>query len=479
MNKDYKSVLTEKIRECNESSDYFVFADTELSKNYSKNKSFKILSQDLKNSLNSLLDNNESPFYNIEFSDVIYLEVSEGKNVWIRVNKKNLSGKKIENNTLCLLRKDYTFLTSEKDLLYNFGGPNLQLGTKLIAIKQIDTEVQKFNINHHELLIDYLFILPDNCHCEIKPTGHPDNDFLYSNHIQFCLDTIEKVNNFKDEIISQIRIKAQLLKHKKQIIQEIQNYSQTKGLIETELSSVLGDNWREELKGLLRETDVNYYKGEFLKLIDLKVESKTQDTETRQKTEEEIRKEREILSGEKEQENLNNEKQKDEKANPYNQNNNNPSPEKDKQTSTNSLPSPIDIQNHYNSDKDKLVIENNPTLTDSKEKQQANEFLKIVISGELLVKKGQINPKVLTKLITEKKNNTSLYQLLNKESRIDKVISELENIQKDSSNKSLYKNKINNKIPLGFVIGSTFFVITVIVLRTTFWIKRKKIINDR
>ncbi|KLL01596.1 MAG: hypothetical protein MRERC_6c016 [Mycoplasmataceae bacterium RC_NB112A] len=87
-----------------------------------------------------------------------------------------------------------------------------------------------------------------------------------------------------------------MLNHKKQIIQEIINYSQNKGLTENELNNTLENEWKENLKYLLRESDVNYYKSEFLKLIDRKAESKIQDEETRKKTEEENEKERERLA---------------------------------------------------------------------------------------------------------------------------------------------------------------------------------------
>lgn len=162
-----------------------------------------------------------------------------------------------------------------------------------------------------------------------------------------------------------------------------------------------------------------------------------------------------------------------------NQTNNNPSPE-EKETSNNPLPSPTEIQNNYNSDKDKSEIENNSNLTSPEQKDQANKLLKIVISAELLIKKKQFNSEILTKLITEKKNNTSLYQLLNKESRIDKVISKLESIQQQSqkhNNKSLVKNQDNDQIPTGIIVICGAFLllglgmVTMVVRKKT----RKKV----
>ncbi|CAI2186589.1 19927_t:CDS:2, partial [Funneliformis geosporum] len=139
------------------------------------------------------------------------------------------------------------------------------------------------------------------------------------------------------------------------------------------------------------------------------------------------------------------ERQKDEETNLRNQINDNLSPIKDNSSNSNFLPSSTDIQNHYNSDKDKSEIENNPNLITPEQKVQANELLKIVISGELLIKKKRFNREILTKLITEKKNNTFLYQLLNKESRIDKVISKLESIQQSQKKKYLWEIGIKNK----------------------------------
>src|SRR5437763_1429052 len=82
-------------------------------------------------------------------------------------------------------------------------------------------------------------------------------------------------------------------------------------------------------------------------------------------------------------------------------------------------------------------------------------LLKLIIIAESLVKKKQFNSSILTKLLNEKKHNTSLHQLLNKEGRIDEVIQQLESIQQSQKkgNKSVKHNKPNNKLPAGVIWG--------------------------
>ena len=146
--------------------------------------------------------------------------------------------------------------------------------------------------------------------------------------------------------------------------------------------------------------------------------------------------------------------------------NNNPSNSKP------SLPSPADIQNSYNSDKAKTEITNNSNLTDKQAKQKAEALLKITITAELISQKGQFNQEILTKLLNEKKQNTPLYQLLNKEKRIDKVISQLEKLTQQNNPAT-----DNNSFPAGIIIllfSFSFLIvgIRIIALRKKFW-KRK------
>ena len=78
-----------------------------------------------------------------------------------------------------------------------------------------------------------------------------------------------------------------------------------------------------------------------------------------------------------------------------------------------------------------------------------------------MIKKKQFNPEILTKLITEKKNNTSLYQLLNKEGRVDRVINQLENIQQKDNNKSVgnNQNQRDNKITAKIIVGIVILLV--------------------
>ncbi|CAG8682565.1 5367_t:CDS:2, partial [Ambispora leptoticha] len=130
---------------------------------------------------------------------------------------------------------------------------------------------------------------------------------------------------------------------------------------------------------------------------------------------------------------------------------NDPSPNQDqpadnnpKQNPNNFLPSNTDIQNNYNSDKDKSTIDNNPTLTTPEQKVQAQELLKLIITAELLVKERKFNPETLSQLKKEKEQNTLAYQLLNQEGRIEQAISQLQSIQKKLKNKD---KKVGNHQP--------------------------------
>ncbi|KLL04127.1 MAG: hypothetical protein MRERV_27c014 [Mycoplasmataceae bacterium RV_VA103A] len=130
---------------------------------------------------------------------------------------------------------------------------------------------------------------------------------------------------------------------------------------------------------------------------------------------------------------------------PTNPNNNpeqphqSPTPPNNNETS-NPLPTPETIQNHYNQDKDRSLVENNST--DEEQKQANQELLNLIITAELLIKDNQFNPDTLSQLLKEKEQNTEAYQLLKE--RIEQVINELTNLQqKQNKNNDVEVN--NNK----------------------------------
>lgn len=127
----------------------------------------------------------------------------------------------------------------------------------------------------------------------------------------------------------------------------------------------------------------------------------------------------------------------------------------------NPLPSPTDIQTNYNSDKDKQNIDNNPDLTNSEQKEQANELLKLIITAELLVKEKKFNSETLSKLKKEREQNNSICQILNKEGRVDKVIKDLESIEQSqkNNNNSGDKKQADKKIPNKIIWGGIFLII--------------------
>ncbi|KLL01594.1 MAG: hypothetical protein MRERC_6c014 [Mycoplasmataceae bacterium RC_NB112A] len=121
-------VLEEEIKKENQkfSSKFFTFNGKDLKKEWRLEEKYKIVSPELRTTLNSLLDKS---FSTIIFSDRKYLEIGEGSNNWIRINKKDLLNREAKNDTLSLLWTDYT-LISEKQLPYNFGGADYQRGVK-------------------------------------------------------------------------------------------------------------------------------------------------------------------------------------------------------------------------------------------------------------------------------------------------------------------------------------------------------------
>ncbi|MCE8164146.1 MAG: hypothetical protein I3274_08165 [Candidatus Moeniiplasma glomeromycotorum] len=187
-------------------------------------------------------------------------------------------------------------------------------------------------------------------------------------------------------------------------------------------------------------------------------------------------------------------KENGETNNPTNQNQNSPispsdkenvPPEKGKDNpkDNSSLPSQPNNKNQENFDKNKPEKENNSNPSPN-EKEQDQEFLKVINEAELLIKKKKFNSKILTKLIAEKKQNSSLYQSLNKDGKIDKLIRELENIQQaqKNSNKSVREKKnrpspptsLSTKIFLGIGISCIIIFGLIIIFQRAIKRKNKK-----
>ena len=121
-------------------------------------------------------------------------------------------------------------------------------------------------------------------------------------------------------------------------------------------------------------------------------------------------------------------------------------------------------------------------LTDEKEKTKAKELLRELITAENLVKENQFDSEILSKLLTEKENNTTAYQIINQEGRGDKIIGQLENIQSsqsqnnnNSSSKNPNSDKDKNSLTRIILFGSLFLAVVIViwVVMTTRW-KNKK-----
>ncbi|MCE8163994.1 MAG: hypothetical protein I3274_07385 [Candidatus Moeniiplasma glomeromycotorum] len=189
-----------------------------------------------------------------------------------------------------------------------------------------------------------------------------------------------------------------------------------------------------------------------------------------------------------------NQNPKKETNNPTNQKQNNPAPKLDKNNSSpekgkgsldnSSIPS-TNNQNQSNHDKDNNPKKENNSNPTSSENQQDQEFLKVINEAELLIKKKKFNSKILTKLIAEKKQNSSLYQSLNKDGKIDKLIRELENIQqaqnksRSGGNKSVKNNRNDNKFPKEMIFIGIFSILLIIIGLGILVIGRKKKVKNK
>jgi hypothetical protein len=147
-------------------------------------------------------------------------------------------------------------------------------------------------------------------------------------------------------------------------------------------------------------------------------------------------------------------------------NKNNPSlPPQPNQKSNSPLPSNTEVQSHYNSDQAKSVIDNNPDLTDSEQKELAQEILKLIITAELLVKEQKFNPDTLTKLVQEREQNTPSYQLLNKNNRVDKAVEALEKAQKKSTAKDNTIPSLTTNLLIGGGIVTLISVFLILIIK--------------
>jgi hypothetical protein len=54
----------------------------------------------------------------------------------------------------------------------------------LAEIRNLRLEKEK---SIEDIEINYLKILPTNCHCEIKEIGNQENFYLFRNHLEKCL----------------------------------------------------------------------------------------------------------------------------------------------------------------------------------------------------------------------------------------------------------------------------------------------------
>ncbi|KLL04401.1 MAG: hypothetical protein MRERV_23c002 [Mycoplasmataceae bacterium RV_VA103A] len=160
---------------------------------------------------------------------------------------------------------------------------------------------------------------------------------------------------------------------------------------------------------------------------------------------------------------------------PTNPNNNpeqphqSPTPPNNNETS-NPLPTPETIQNHYNQDKDRSLVENNST--DEEQKQANQELLNLIITAELLIKDNQFNPDTLSQLLKEKEQNTEAYQLLKE--RIEQVINELSSLQQ-SQNKNNESVANNNKSDISPIkIFTIIGIIGVIIMASLVVFKKAK-----
>jgi hypothetical protein len=115
----------------------------------------------------------------------------------------------------------------------------------------------------------------------------------------------------------------------------------------------------------------------------------------------------------------------------------------------------------------------NPNLPNQEEQPEVSEvqeILEIINTAKNLVKENQFNPEILSKLLTERDNNTFAYQIISQEGKGEELINQLEGIrssQSQNNNNSSSKNpnpdKDKNSLTRIILFGSLFLAIIAVV----------------
>lgn len=141
----------------------------------------------------------------------------------------------------------------------------------------------------------------------------------------------------------------------------------------------------------------------------------------------------------------------------------------------NNLPILQEINRRYQNDKQKNTIITSSELKEEKEKQLVEQFLKKIIEAEIYIEKQQSDPQLLGVLLLLEKDYPNIYQLLNKEGRVGRVIKNLEEAEQKEQNQKNNQRPNNNffLFPALLIGGTVIFLVGLLVIIKGYLRKKK------
>ncbi|CAG8606158.1 4755_t:CDS:2, partial [Ambispora gerdemannii] len=126
------------------------------------------------------------------------------------------------------------------------------------------------------------------------------------------------------------------------------------------------------------------------------------------------------------------------------------------------LPTAEEINEQYQKDSEREEIINSPILKKPEEKVQVQEYLKKIVEAEILIKIKRFSAAVLQKL-KEIATKPKIYQLLNKNKRVEQAVSALQGLEKSASSQPT-NNKDNNQYLVPLLLGGGVIVLLISAL---------------
>jgi hypothetical protein len=343
-NENLKKALEEKNQSTNKFT--FSFADLELTEKNGDRRKCRLLSDELSKKLHEIfskgksgyippikfidfeLKNRNIDFYGIFLEDCLlplcdYIW-------WLKLSKKNIqeNSEILSNGTLkfnFLADSDAgagvfmaeigkyfgnyysNYKNKEDDFIRREASQTSRARSS--SLTQIQNTIKNGNIDLDELMEygddyrdSYIHNKPNDClHC---PVIEPDNvKEYYKIHINKCLWRSDRINEFKDKLISLIQRKiTEFNTYKEEYIEEVIETAHEQGLTETELNNTR-PGWPDYLRQLTNREQLNEYffnqlKVDIENLVAAKNEPKEEKQEAEEKVKEEAKKKQEQLKKE-------------------------------------------------------------------------------------------------------------------------------------------------------------------------------------